>query len=270
MQLRVAVADPPQAEHDLGAAHVGRRAEQVVDRELHPRHRLAAMDRQQQREAEALAPAVEAAHQVDRLALVVRVARVELVERVGDDERVVRPARVPARPRRRGARPSRARARRARARSRRRRSRRGPTSRSRRLTVRKPCSASSTSTRPPAALPVEEVVAVTIARTICSANVVFPSPVWAPSTSRCPRSSSGPSSCSSSGGSGSAQNSRALSTSSTASGRPAAATSSANCSRSPGQSHQSPPSTGGRSRTAALPMIPATFAAPLSPASSAS
>jgi hypothetical protein len=59
-----------------------------VDRELHPRHRLAAMHRQQRGEAEALAPAVEAPHQVDRLALVVGVARVQLVERVSGDERV--------------------------------------------------------------------------------------------------------------------------------------------------------------------------------------
>jgi hypothetical protein len=44
---------------------------------------------QAQREAEPFAPAVEAAHQVDRLALDDGVSGVKLVERVGDDERVV-------------------------------------------------------------------------------------------------------------------------------------------------------------------------------------
>jgi hypothetical protein len=88
MQARVADADALEADDDLGAAQVGARAEELMQRELGAGGRLADVDRQHEREAQTLPPAVEAPHQVDRLAFGVGVAGMQLVERVGEHDAV--------------------------------------------------------------------------------------------------------------------------------------------------------------------------------------
>jgi hypothetical protein len=89
VEAGVAVPYALQAENNFGPADVGRAPEQIMDAEAKPGDGFAAVDREQQREAELLAPRVEAAHQVDRFAFGVRVAGMEFVERVAEHKPVV-------------------------------------------------------------------------------------------------------------------------------------------------------------------------------------
>jgi hypothetical protein len=74
-------------EHDLGAPNVGGRAKEFVDREPAALLRLALsqVHRDQESEAERVAPAVEPTHELGRLAVIFRLAAVQAIERLRED-----------------------------------------------------------------------------------------------------------------------------------------------------------------------------------------
>jgi hypothetical protein len=142
-----------------------------------------------------------------------------------------------------------------------------PASRSRRFTVRSPCSASRTSTRPPPVRSRNSPRVVT-ARTICSEAVVFP-PVWRRGSAVARALRWGRAIPRRWKGRGARTTRRVVSGSSSRSCvSRASRTSATNSSAAPLQSHRS--LTGDRTRTVRPPMIRPVLSAPVSPGSSAS